>query len=281
MSTLADYRDRPHWSYSALNQFFNICSLQFYFDRILKLPKTFTPLSLGFGSAFHRVMEHVALTRMEGKTPFATDAADLFQTAFKRQVEDEPDLRFDEDMDIESCAKQGRAMCACYVDAIDPEERIISINEAFCVPLTDASGFTLETPLIGEIDCVAAKDGRVCLVDWKTSARRWPANKALKEWQPTAFLLGYSRQHNVNELPDFKYEVCTKAAKPACEEHVTTRCEDDFHRLASFARLAESMIASEHFSPNEQSFYCAGCAHADACNAWHRDKARGRVRVAA
>lgn len=69
MSNLADYRERPHWSYSALNQFFNICSLQFAFQRILKLPAAFTPVALGFGSAYHRVMEHVALQRMEGGRP--------------------------------------------------------------------------------------------------------------------------------------------------------------------------------------------------------------------
>ena len=34
MGTLREYRARPHWSYSALNQFFNICSLQYAFDRI-------------------------------------------------------------------------------------------------------------------------------------------------------------------------------------------------------------------------------------------------------
>ena len=37
---------------------------------------------------------------------------------------------------------------------------------------------------------------------------------------------------------------------------LTTRCDEDFKRLASFARLAESMIAAEHFAPNEQGFYC-------------------------
>ena len=34
MATLSDYRERKHWSFSALNQFFNICSLQYAFDRI-------------------------------------------------------------------------------------------------------------------------------------------------------------------------------------------------------------------------------------------------------
>ncbi len=281
MKTLTDYRQAPHWSYSSLNQFFNICSLQYYFDRILKLPRTFTPLSLAFGSAYHRVMEHVALIRIEGKTPSVTDAADLFQTAFERQVEDEPDIDFGDKVDAESCAAQGRSMCACYVEHIDPEEQVIAISEAFQVPLTDATGFTLDTPLIGEIDSVVQKNKTLSLVDWKTAARRWPITKADKEWQPIAFLLGYSQKYGTHELPEFKYEVCTKTATPAYAEYVTTRSEDDFHRLASFARLAESMIAAEHFIPNEQGFYCGSCPHATACKAWHRDPARGRVGMAA
>jgi hypothetical protein len=43
--------------------------LQYAFERILKLPKAFTSLSLGFGSAYHRVMEWAALTRMQGHLP--------------------------------------------------------------------------------------------------------------------------------------------------------------------------------------------------------------------
>ena len=139
----------------------------------------------------------------------------------------------------------------------------------------------IDTPLIGEIDSVVLKNKTLSLVDWKTAARRWPITKADKEWQPIAFLLGYSQKYGTSELPTFKYEVCTKTATPAYAEYVTTRSEDDFHRLASFARLAESMIAAEHFIPNEQGFYCGSCPHATACKAWHRDQARGSVRVAA
>ncbi len=51
--------------------------------------------------------------------------------------------------------------------------------------------------------------------------------------------------------------------------------------VPGFARLAKSMIEAEHFTPNEQGFYCAGCAYQEACASWHRDQARARVSVAA
>ena len=46
---LSDYRERPHWSYSSLNLLLNICSLQWMFEKIEKLPRPFTPVSLIMG----------------------------------------------------------------------------------------------------------------------------------------------------------------------------------------------------------------------------------------
>ncbi len=67
MATLNPYGDRLHWSFSALNQFLNICSLQCAFDRVCRLSKAFTPVSLTFGSACHRVLEWISQERMAGR----------------------------------------------------------------------------------------------------------------------------------------------------------------------------------------------------------------------
>jgi hypothetical protein len=279
MGTLSDYRDRPHWSFSALNQFFNICSLQYAFDKIYRLPKAFTPLPLSFGSAYHRVMEWAALTRMQGQVPGAEDASDLFQTLWGRQLEEDANIKYDDGEDRDTCARQGRDMCACAVAGTDPEEQVISVSEAFCVPLTDAAGVSMETPLIGEIDCAVEKGGVKTLVDWKTASKRWSKDKAARDWQPTAFINGYRLKHGLT--PEFRFDVCVKNKTPVMERHVTTRTADDFVRLAEYARLAESMIAAEHFAPSEQGFYCNGCPHQEPCRAWHRNRARACVRLAA
>ena len=62
---LSDYRDRPHWSFSSLNQLLNVCSLQWMFEKLLRLPRPFTPVSLALGSAYDRVMEFIAMHRLE------------------------------------------------------------------------------------------------------------------------------------------------------------------------------------------------------------------------
>jgi hypothetical protein len=280
MATLQQYREeRPHFSYSALNQFFNICSLQYYFDRIVKLPKAFTPASLAFGSAYHRVMEFAALTRMQGKQVKAQVASELFQDVWSRQIESDTDIKYDEECDAETSAKLGRDMVECAVSNFNLDDEVISVSEAFCVPLRDVSGITLEKPLIGEFDCVTRKAGLDTIVDWKTAAKRWSKSKASKDWQPTAFLMAHSLKHGT--IPGFRFDVVTKTKTPALESHATTRSEDDFLRFVHLVKLADSMIEAGHFAPNEQGFYCGGCPHQEACKKWHVAKSRTHVRLAA
>ena len=277
--TLTELRERPHWSYSALNQFLNICSLQFAFDRVYKLAKQFTPVALSFGSVFHRVNEWMAMTRMEGKKPATKEASDLFQTLWTRQIEEDGNIRFDDDTTPDSCADQGRNLVACACDNVDPDEQVLGVNIPFAVPLVDPAGRTTEKPLIGEIDLVVEKSGRPQLVDWKSSARRWPRGKADKDLQPTVLLYAWQQLHE--ETPAFRFDVITKAKIPVLEQHLTERCQDHFDRMVTLAGKVEAMVRAEHFLPNETSFYCGSCPHSAACREWHRAASRVSVRMPA
>lgn len=64
--TLLDLKSRPHWSYSSLNQLLNICSLQYYFQRIAKIVATFASINLVLGSSYHRTLEQIYLARKNG-----------------------------------------------------------------------------------------------------------------------------------------------------------------------------------------------------------------------
>ena len=279
MGTLNEYRDREHWSFSALNQFLNICSLQFFFDRIAKLPKHFTPVSLSFGSAYHRALEWVNLQRKDGAVPQPAEGSDLFAEVWSRQLDEDQDIRFGEDQDAETCLHQGMSMVAAYVGQLNPEERVISVNEAFAVALIDAAGNVLEKPMVGELDLVVDAGG-IVVCDEKSSARRWPKDQADKSLQPTAYLYAYQQIHG-NDIVPFRFQVAVKNKKPVIEHHMTHRNEDQFLRMVELVKAIDSMIAAEHFLPNEGSFYCGGCPHHAACRAWHRDRARVDIRMAA
>jgi hypothetical protein len=271
MPTLDDYRDRPHWSFSALNQFLN-CSLQYYFDRIARLPRAFIPVSLSFGSAFHRAMEWMHLSIKEGGQPTENEARDLFRDLWSRQVTEDKQIRFDDEITENTCSAQGADLVAAFLKALDPEEQVISVNEAFAVPLIDAQGNVLEKPMVGELDCRVGKNSKVIIVDWKTSGRRWPKDQADKSLQPTVYLYAEHQLHQA-DIP-VRFDVVVKNKTPVVERHVTTRTVDQFHRMVELVKMVERMIAAEHFLPNENGFYCAGCPHLTACKAWHRQQAR-------
>ena len=276
MTSLSDVRARSHWSFSSLNQLLNICSLQYFFEKIEKLPRPFTPVSLVFGSAYHRVMEHIAMHRMEGRLPAAKDVRDLFHTVWDRQQAEGPPM----EQSVESpeqLAEQGAGLAEAYLNQIDPWECVVDFNQAFAVPVG-----TSERPLIGEIDCITADStGEITMIDWKTSARRWPKDQADKSLQPTVYLYGAEQFRAGAGCARFRFDVAVKNKTPVVERNHTTRSPDDFLRLERMVETADRIVAQEIFYPSEQSFACGSCAFQEPCKAWHRQAARSTVWMAA
>jgi len=275
MSTLKELSmDREHWSYSALNQFINICSLQFAFQRVYRLKPEFVSVNLAFGSTFHRTLEAISLQRLEHKIMAEQDTKDLFADFWQRQLQEGENIRFDEDMDADKLSEQGRSLVACYRNSIDPAEEVVSINQAFCVPLQDATGEVLLKPLIGEFDLVVKKDAKKIIVDWKSSATRWNPGKSHRALQPTMYLYAYDQNNGTGPLPEFRYEIVVKNKTPVYETHTTERGHDAFQRMIEKIKLAESMIAAEHFCPSDEGMFCKSCSFAGACRSWHRDRSK-------
>lgn len=274
--SLSNYRDRPHWSFSSLNQILNICSLQWAFEKIDKLPRPFTPISLAFGSAFHRAMEFIAAHRMEGSLPDAKEVRDMFHTAWERQQAEGPPMEKTDD-EPEKLGEQGAGLVEAYLQQIDPSERVVDYNQAFAIPVG-----TSEKPLIGEVDCITADStGEITLIDWKTSARRWPKGQADKSLQPTVYLYGAEQNKPGAGCSTFRFDVAVKNKTPVIERNFTTRSPEDFVRLERMVEMAERIVANELFYPSEQSFACGGCAFKEPCRAWHRQAARKTVNMAA
>ena len=265
--------DRAHWSYSSLNGILGVCSLQWAFERYWQVPPSGkVPGALTFGSAYHRAQEYWATARQEGRQIQENDLRELFDTVFRRQVEEDGDVDFD-DGDIESTARQGRDAIACAMAHTDPEERVLAVNSTFCVPLTTADGTTLVKPLIGEADCIVEKAGKRSVVDWKTSGARYSDQKVRTSLQATAMLLGTTR--TFGPVDAFAFDVVVKLKKaPVYERYTTTRSEDDFARLAALAAAADRIVAAEAFAPNESGYGCAGCRYKAACRDWHVSKER-------
>jgi CRISPR/Cas system-associated exonuclease Cas4 (RecB family) len=150
----------------------------------------------------------------------------------------------------------------------------VAVGEVFCVPLPDA-GSAEPKPMIGEYDLVVQDADGCTIVDWKTAARRWPEGKADSDLQPTCYL--YARSFADDARTRFRFDVVTKAAKPTVTHLETVRDEDRFLRLEALVQVVNAMVRAEHFLPAEQSWSCSDCQYAEACKAWHRDRARVSV----
>lgn len=259
---------KPHWSYSSLNQLLNICSLQWFFQRVEKRKPAFTPLPLAFGSSFHQAVEWFNRCRLEDEIPAATVVADLFGELWDRKTQETVDIEYPEGSDAGQVSTQGRAMIAHYVENVDNEEHPVSVNEPFSLPVP-----TSEKVLIGEFDLIIEKADRKFVVDQKTSARRWPRDQADKSLQATCYAYAFRRMYP-GHVPTVVFDVIVKNKTPVYERHTTMRSQDDEKRLEQLIAQADRIVDHEVFYPSEQSFSCSGCPFQEPCRAWHRKQAR-------
>ena len=172
------------------------------------------------------------------------EMVEQFVEAFKIEVKATPNLIYKEGENYDSMVELASRM----LDAV-------SANWSDCYTVKAvARAFKVEVPgldcsLIGEWDCVV-QDGRdICIVDWKTSASRWPAGKAERDLQATVFSYAYEKLTGTAPLFDFRR----------------------FEALASRAQYA---VNKGVFLPNETSFACGECPYWHRCRQWHLKKWR-------
>ena len=274
---LAELRKRPHWSFSRINALVNYCSLAWAFRYVHRLEPRFTPVSLVFGSAFHSALAFHATRRMHGQEVTVAECQEVFAGLLTENCRREgPPVRLNDNETIDTIVTQGQQMLAAYLASLDPEEQIDAVGMPFCVPLLDASGRLLDKPLIGEFDLVVRGPDHIrTIVDWKTSARRWPKGKADSDLQATCYL--WAEQQSRRPDSRFRFDVVTKTKSPVCERHSAIRDDEDFVRLGELVRVLERIVANECFHPQEGGWECANCPYANACKGWHRERARTSV----
>ena len=66
METLDELRQEPHWSYSALNTYLNICQAQFMYRYVEHAEVERTSVCFPFGRAFHAALTAQAWECMTG-----------------------------------------------------------------------------------------------------------------------------------------------------------------------------------------------------------------------
>ncbi len=264
MKSLNQLREeRPHHSYSSLNQYLN-CSLAYAFKYVYRVEPEFVPANLAFGSAFHDTASYLLTQKKNGKIEKVETAQEIFASHWNASVNAK--IRFDSDSANELKAK-GLDMISEFWKNWNPDDSVIDIELTFCVPIPDGEGGYIETPLIGEFDIII-KDrfGETLIVDLKTAAKKWPENKADKELQATVF--SYAWQFGNGNIPRFRYDIITKTKKPEYVQLFTERYPEDFIMLTKLVQTVERARIHGVFLPNCSSFFCEGCQFSKACKKW-------------
>ena len=162
MATIDELRQKPHWSYSALNTYLNVCQLQ-YFYRYVEQPEIErTSVCLPFGKAFHAALTAQAWECLMGSSLTREEIVNLFAESFKIETEATPNLIYKEGENFDSMIALATRMLDAALANWSDFYTIKGVAQAFKI---DVLG--LKKPLIGEWDFLV-QDGRdVCIVDWK------------------------------------------------------------------------------------------------------------------
>ncbi|MFA5687806.1 MAG: PD-(D/E)XK nuclease family protein [Kiritimatiellales bacterium] len=271
---LRELRKRPHLSNSQINQLLNVCSLQYYFERVARIPRAFNSASLVFGDCVHRTLKTVFLGLKAGRIPSIERYERMFSRLWELTNRDK-EIKFPETEDIQSLDVKGRNMVRCFLEHIDPADKVQAVSEPFCVPVHAPDGSYIELPLIGEFDAVIKRNGQPVIVDWKTAARKWSKGDADKKFQASVYSYAWHQLYSVR--PEIRFDVVTKTKVPGYEQHPTYRTEDDERRMALLIARAQQMIRHQVYYPAETGFYCKDCPYASDCKAWHQQPALAKA----
>jgi RecB family exonuclease len=256
-------------SFSSLNQLLNICSLQFYLERILRLPKERVSAALVLGSAVDKALRAIVTDLIEGRAPHGAHSLQVLRAHLERAFGD-PSVPVvsTKDESIEDLYELGKRMIEKYISVLPTDEVPADLPRRFIVPLLAENGEALPRPLIGELDCwIRTPDGRVGISDWKTAAARWPADKLAKDEQATAYLI--AGEHILGQEPSFfRYVLLLKTKKADVETYYVSRSSSDRKRFLKKALMADRLISAGTFVPNDHSFACPTCPFKARCVKW-------------
>lgn len=268
--TLADRGEGVvHHSFSAISTYAEICSLQYRYRYIDRLPQERVSTALVFGTAVNAALLSIDQDLVKARPPRADVAHQALRSQLEKAYADKHvPVVSTHDENLEGLYGKGMKMIDHYVENLLPDETPVDMPRRFTVPLLDERGEALPRPLVGELDrVVRIKDGRYGIVDWKTAAARWSSDRIAKDDQATAYLM--AGQYVLDQEPAFfRYDLLLKTAKPAIERYYVDRTPSDMKRFVKKVTVVDKAIQSGVFVPNDRSFACPTCPFRSTCEKW-------------
>jgi CRISPR/Cas system-associated exonuclease Cas4 (RecB family) len=255
--------NRPHWSYSALRQYLS-CPLQYFFQRVAKLPQPFTASGLAMGSAVHEALAtyHRSLQQTRPAPPEAVRK--VFLTAWRSRTEKET-IQYKAGQNESHITDQGVALLEAYLKQPSPQN-IVAVECEMLAPLHNSEGEVLEKPMATVIDLMQKDDAGHKITDLKTSSRAYSQMEAELSLQATCY--ANSAFENLGHLPTFEYTVLVKTKRPYVQRIATARTKVDLARLGDLVQTVDRAVEAGIFFPVETPLNCSSCPYRKPCREW-------------
>lgn len=255
--------NRPHWSYSQLSQFLR-CPLQFFFERIARLPKPFISSNLVLGSAVHESLAAYHRNIQSGTPTSKERIHEAFLAAWKKRQDAQP-LCFGNGETADNVVDQGVAVLESYLNE-PPPQNILAVEQEFIVPLYNSQGEFLERPLVAVVDLLSQEERGLTVTEFKTSGRRYSEADAATALQPVAY--AHTIQEKFGQRGSVRYAVLLKTKTGGVQYLETRQDTEDFSRLGDVIQNVELAIKAGAFYPVESPQNCSGCPFRKPCREW-------------
>ena len=255
--------DRPHWSFSSVNQYLR-CPLQFYFERVLRIPKPTVSSDLILGSAVHHALAeyHLRIKHTEPTKPEEIHEAFLDYWIVK---EAEEKVEYRGKNSRSDSIEKGIALLDIYL-AEEPPSAIIAVEHRTLVPIRNSEGYCLETPLIAVADLISRVDGDLKITEFKTSGRAYGESEIETSMQATCYVNAV--WETFGEWANVEFAVLVKTKTPKLQRLNTARTEVDLGRLGDLVENVEKAVKAGIFYPVETPLNCSTCPYRQPCRDW-------------
>lgn len=238
------------------------CPRQYFFKYIERVPADFRTTALAFGTAWHDATREYFSSR----GALTLDAlTEVFATSLDAQlVADDVPVLFEATETRDELVSKARLMLIVFAERVPIPDEVLDLERAFSIEMAHpVTGQILPVPIVGSIDAIVRRDGRIILLELKSAKRKWGPDQIAWDAQTTAYLiaartLGY-------ESVEAELVVTTKATKPDVQIERLTRHRHDEEELAELASGVLMGIRAG-IDVRVRGWQCRTCAWAGSCS---------------
>lgn len=256
--------DRPHWSYSSISQYLR-CPLQYYFERVLGLPRRTASEAQVLGSSVHAALASYHRKLRAREPILARQIHDAFLSAWDDQAR-----QFDVISGGKRSRDDGLALGISLVDLYlgeEPPSNIVAVEQPLLAPIANSAGVFQERPILVVPDLITHEsDGTSRITEIKTSGRSFSDSEVATSLQPTFY--AHAVHETTGEPPAVEFAVLVKTRTPKVQRIEVFRDVTDFGRLGDIIESVSGAIDAGSFFPVESPLNCSGCSYFRECRGW-------------